>query len=129
LEHKPEGFGQPSFFTNNLSAVQSIADCIQFFPPPLLLFGSGSDFSLLLLLKLILPDDDMDDNGIGGGASGEYSPKDYPALYQMYKGYGYSDTAAEKAALEAIGGKKEAVSDLSSDRAMLQNYAPNMWGQ
>jgi len=68
-------------------------------------------------------------NGIGGGASGGYSPKDYPALYQMYKGYGYSDTAAEKAALEAIGGKKEAVSDLSSDRAMLQNYAPNMWGQ
>ena len=68
-------------------------------------------------------------NGIGGGASGGYSPKDYPSLYQMYKGYGYTDAGAEDAARKAIDGKKEAVSDLSSDRAMLLNYNPNMWGQ
>jgi hypothetical protein len=70
-------------------------------------------------------------NGIGGDASGGYTPSQYPQLYAMYKGYGYSDTAAEKAALDAIGGKgKESTSDISgTDRAMLQNYSPNMWGQ
>lgn len=70
-------------------------------------------------------------NGIGGDASGGYTPKDYPQLYAMYKGYGYSDSAAEKAALDAIGGKgKESTSDISAtDRELLQNYAPNMWGQ